>query len=82
MKQAAISSTTPQTVLLTESKLTFEVDTASTDSGIFSVDDVNNEVIITRAGSYNFISTVTFDSTTNSAVAVTFNLRDTTSDAI
>lgn len=71
------------TVLTTsEQVLPFVAITQSTDTGKFSIG--TNDITIYEAGTYNFISTVTFeDSGANGSVGtVVFNLRDTANNTL
>lgn len=80
--QGSIESHTVQTVGTAEALLTWEVDTQSTDTEVYEFDAVNNEITFKKPGSYNFMSTLTFESNTNDPVDVTFTLRDTSDDSV
>ena len=80
--QGAISNGTVEAIGLTESQLDFIVDTSSTNSEVFSFDATANTVTLKKPGSYNFISSVTLESSTTSPVNITFNLRNITDESI
>lgn len=79
--QGQFGGTSTVTLSSTEQVVPFSVITQSTDTTAFEIG--TNTVIVKEEGSYSFISTVTFEDTgANGAVGtVTFNLRDTTTNA-
>jgi len=71
------------TVITTSNQvLSFATNIGSTDEDVFSVDDTAETITFYKNASYNFSSTVTFASTTNSTRTVTFDLINTADDSV
>lgn len=64
------------TVTTIDQQLPFVVDIVSTNSNIIEVDDLANTITLKANASYNFSSSVSFFSNTNSPVTITFDLVD------
>ena len=74
--QSQISNDDVTVITTTNQTLSFTTDTGSTDSDILIADDSTDTITFLTNASYNFTSSVTFASTTNSTVNITFDLID------
>ena len=62
--------------------LSFATNIGSTDEDVFSVDDSAETITFYKNASYNFSSTVTFDSSTNLTRTIYFDLINTADDSV
>ena len=78
------NTTTPvfANVPLVSTIMPFTVDIDSTNDTIFTFDDINNTITLLKNINYNFLSNVTFESSTNVPVGITFNLVDVSDSSV
>jgi len=80
--QCQIHQDSATTVTTTPQVLTFTTDIGSTDDSIFSIDAAANTFTFHKDASYNFSSTITFESATPTARTIYFDLINTAEDSI
>lgn len=74
--QGSFGTVTPQIITTTESPLIFSVVTASTDSNIMTINDVNDSVSYLVNASYNFRTDMTFEVGTSQTRTITIRGRN------
>jgi hypothetical protein len=75
--QASIHNTTTPVfnpIPLVDTQMPFSIGQDTTNTNVFVIDDLNDTMTLLKDISLNFLSTVTFSSSTNSTVNVTFKL--------
>ena len=69
-------TTVVQPILLTESELEWSILTDSTDSNVFTYDDLNNTITFKKPGTFSFRTRTTYSSTTDNLLQVTTKIID------